>query len=200
MSVKAICFDADGVVVNPQMQFSRLLRIDYGITPQMTKPFFDGIFNECLVGNADLFHVLPPFLREWHWKGSTEEFAALWLKTDHVIDTQLITTIKNLRHKGYKCCLATSQEQHRADYMKKEMGFHGLFDHMFISCEMGTQKPEKAYYRYIETQLQLSGESILFWDDKPQNVSAAKARGWKAELYTEYGQFLKTLALYLPQL
>ncbi|MBA4384087.1 MAG: hypothetical protein C0410_05070 [Anaerolinea sp.] len=78
------------------------------------------------------------------------------------------------------------------------MGFKEVFDHLFISCEMGTQKPEEAYYRYIEIQLQLPGESILFWDDILQNVNAAKARGWKGELYTEYDQFLKMLSIYVP--
>ncbi|MHB8086939.1 MAG: HAD family hydrolase [Anaerolineaceae bacterium] len=198
MPIKAICFDADGVVVYPQMQFSRLLGSNYKITPQMTKPFFDGIFNECLVGKADLFDVLPPFLREWNWKGSVEEFVELWLKTDHVIDTKIFNAIIELHLKGFICCLATSQERYRADYMKKEMGFLELFDHLFFSCEMGTQKPEGAYFRYIETHLQLPGECILFWDDHLRNVNAAKARGWNAEVYVNYEQFLKILAIHIP--
>ena len=198
MPIKAICFDADGVVVNPQMQFSRLREKELGISAEMAEPFFKGIFNECLIGKAELLDVLPPYLRKWNWNGSAEEFVALWLKTDHVIDLELISTIMRLRQKGAICCLATSQEQHRADYMKKEMGFQEVFDRLFISCEMGVQKPDEAYYRYIETQLQLSGESILFWDDRLQNVNAAKARGWKAEVYADYEQFLQKLSIYIP--
>ncbi|MBA3073426.1 MAG: HAD-IA family hydrolase [Anaerolineae bacterium] len=198
MPIKAICFDADGVLVYPQMQFAKLCENKLGISQEMRDPFFKGVFNECLVGKAELLDVLPPFLKKWNWSGSTEEFVALWQKTDHVIDTELITTIKKLRQNGFICCLATSQEQHRAEYMKKEMGFLEVFDHLFISCEMGTQKPGDAYYRYIETHLRLPGESILFWDDRPRNVNAAKARGWNAEVYTNYEQFLETLALYQP--
>jgi hypothetical protein len=46
--IKAICFDADGVVVNPQMQFSKYLERERGISPQMTQGFFHGVFNDCL--------------------------------------------------------------------------------------------------------------------------------------------------------
>lgn len=197
MPIEAICFDVDGVVVNPQMQFARLLDLNYGITPQMTKTFFNGIFNECLIGKAELLDVLLPFLQEWNWSGTAEEFVALWLKTDHVIDSDLIKTIINLRQSGVICCLATSQEQHRADYMKKEMGFKPLFDHMFVSCEIGAQKPDPAFYQYIEKYLELDAKSILFWDDRPQNVNAAKTHGWKAELYTDYEHFHETLSFYL---
>ncbi|MBA4384086.1 MAG: hypothetical protein C0410_05065 [Anaerolinea sp.] len=108
MSIKAICFDADGVVVNPQMLFSRLREMELGISNEMAEPFFKGVFNECLIGKADLMDVLPPFLQKWNWNGSAEEFVALWLKTDHEIDTRLITTIKKLRQDGIICCLATS--------------------------------------------------------------------------------------------
>jgi putative hydrolase of the HAD superfamily len=197
MPIKAICFDADGVVVNPQMQFAKLREKNLGISNEMAEPFFKGVFNDCLIGKADLMDVLPPFLRKWNWLGSAEEFVSLWLKIDHVIDTELISTIKKLRQKGVICCVTTSQEQHRADYMKKEMGFQEVFDHLFISCEMGVQKPDAAYFQLIETNLQLPGESILFWDDRQQNVNAARAQGWKAELYTDYENFLETLPLYV---
>lgn len=197
MPIKALCFDVDGVIVNPQMQFSQLLRLNYEITPEMTKPFFDGIFNECLVGKADLLDVLPPFLRKWKWKGSVEEFIDLWLRTDHVIDTKMFNAIIELRLKGFICCLATSQEQHCADYLKKEMGFKPLFDHMFFSCEIGTQKPDPAFYQHIEKQLQMDSKSILFWDDSLQNVRGARERGWNAEVYTDYGQFLDDIKRYL---
>ena len=86
VTIKAICFDADGVVVNPQMQFSKHLKREHGISPEMTRSFFNGIFNDCLVGKANLSEVLPNYLQGWNWKGSVDEFIATWLERDHVID------------------------------------------------------------------------------------------------------------------
>ena len=103
----------------------------------------------------------------------------------------LIAKIQDLRQAGFRCCLTTNQEYHRAEYMKKEMGFQSLFDNLFFSCEMGTKKPQKDYYQTIESLLQLPGEDILFWDDSVHHVKAARACGWQAEIYSDYGKFLK---------
>ena len=51
------------------------------------------------------------------------------------IDSRLISAIQQLRQNGFICCLATSQEYNRAKYMKTEMGFQNVFDHLFFSCE-----------------------------------------------------------------
>ncbi|MFT3890701.1 MAG: HAD-IA family hydrolase [Anaerolineales bacterium] len=193
MDIKAICFDADGVVVNPQKQFSKHLQEAHGISPEMTHGFFGEVFNDCLTGKADLKDVLSPFLETWKWKGSTEDFIATWLKYDHVIDDRMINVIQRLRQNQIICCLATSQEQNRAEYMRTKMGFQTAFDHLFFSCEIGLQKPDHAYYRHIEEVLQVAKESILFWDDFEPNVTAAHAYGWNAEVYTGFEAFMKTM-------
>lgn len=196
MSIKVICFDADGVVVYPQMQFSKYLKDEHNISPEMTKGFFSGVFNACLTGKANLSEVLPAFLQDWNWKGSVDEFIATWLKRDHVVDLRLIKKIQSLRQKGFICCLATSQERNRADYMKTEMGLGDVFDHLFFSCEIGWQKPDPAYYQHIETVLAVKKDSILFWDDSEKNVRAALEFGWNAERYIEFGEFEEAMKKY----
>jgi putative hydrolase of the HAD superfamily len=197
VTIKAICFDADGVVINPQLQFSRYLDKEHGISPEMKRDFFGGVFNDCLVGRADLKKVLPTFLRDWGWPGTTDEFVDTWLRTDHVVDRRIINVIESLRRKGYICCLATSQEYHRARYMKVEMGFQDVFDHLFFSCEVGWQKPDQVYYQHIEHILHLEKESILLWDDSRINIEAARKYGWNAEIYTGYAEFGKTIKKYI---
>ncbi|RPJ29627.1 MAG: hypothetical protein EHM33_00145 [Chloroflexi bacterium] len=197
MTIKAICFDADGVVVNPQMQFSKHLKKEHGISPEMTQSFFHGVFNDCLVGKADLEDVLPAFLRDWNWKGSVNEFIDTWLLTDHVVDVRIINMIQRLRQNGVICCLATSQEHNRAEYMKTRMGFQDMFDHLFFSCEVGWQKPQHAYFQHIEKALALEKKSILFWDDSRENIEAAREFGWNAEIYTGFAEFEKIIRKYI---
>ncbi len=60
--IKTILFDADGVLINGG-QFSSHLEKDYGITREITAPFFTGPFIECLIGNADLKEVIPPYIK-----------------------------------------------------------------------------------------------------------------------------------------
>lgn len=51
--IKAVIFDADGVLIKAE-RFSLHLERDYGITKERTLPFFTGIFKDCLIGKADL--------------------------------------------------------------------------------------------------------------------------------------------------
>lgn len=59
--IDAVLFDVDGVLVHP-WRFRDLLTRKYGIAPATTAPFFRGTFESCVVGQADLLGVLPPFL------------------------------------------------------------------------------------------------------------------------------------------
>ena len=187
--IKAICFDADGVVISPQMQFAKHLAEQHAISPEMTRHFFHGIFSECLIGKAALRDVLPDYLQEWKWQGTLDEFIAAWLHHDDVVDARLLDRIQQVRQAGTICCLATNQERGRAEYMKRKMGFQDHFDHLFFSCEVGLQKPDPAYFKHIENVLKLEKEAILFWDDAEANVKAAQAIGWNAERYTDFAAF-----------
>jgi putative hydrolase of the HAD superfamily len=196
LTIQAICFDADGVIVNPMLQFARRLAEEYGITRETTRGFFTGPFNDCLTGKARLQDNLPPFLDRWGWPGSVDAFIHEWLVTDHVVDRRLMTVIQRLRREGVTCCLATSQECNRAAYMRTSMGFLEAFDHLFISCEVGAQKPDHAFYTHIEAALGLQGAVILFFDDSPANVAAARQCGWQAEVYTTFEEFERSLEKY----
>jgi FMN phosphatase YigB (HAD superfamily) len=52
----------------------------------------------------------------------------------------------------------------------------------FASHLLGLAKPDPAIYRAFEQATDLSGHQILFFDDLGENVEAARARGWNAEL------------------
>ena len=195
-SIRAVLFDADGVVVFP-WRFARYLEQERNITREMTREFFWGLFADCLVGKADLRDVLPPFLEQWGWKESLADFTRIWFETEDAVDGRVISVIRRLRESGYTCCLATSQERHRAQYMKTAMGFSKIFDRMFFSHAIGFQKPDPRFYKSVTADLDISGEQILFWDDDLHNVEAARKCGWNAELYLGFSPFQITLAGWL---
>ncbi len=188
MSIKAVIFDADGVLVFPY-RFAEHLTREHQITQDATQAFWQGKFLDCILGKADLKAVLPPYLKEWGWHGSVEEFMQLWFSVEDAVDTRVLETVKSLRKAGLVCCLASNQEPHRAEYMKEVMGFSAHFDHLFFSGVLGMKKPDARFYEAVEAALGLSGEQIAFWDDSPRHVDAAKERGWQAELYIDYETF-----------
>jgi len=57
----------------------------------------------------------------------------------------------------------------------------GRIRHPLASHLLGLHKPDPAIYRRAEQHLGYRGAEILFFDDLPENVEAARAVGWRAE-------------------
>ena len=57
------------------------------------------------------------------------------------------------------------------------------FDTEVISGHVGHAKPEDRIYEIVEERLGLAGGQIWFIDDRPDNIAAARERGWHAVLF-----------------
>jgi len=57
------------------------------------------------------------------------------------------------------------------------------FDRRFISGHMGVIKPDPEIYRMVEDDCGLPSETLLFTDDRQDNIDAAAARGWQVHLF-----------------
>jgi putative hydrolase of the HAD superfamily len=196
MTIQAVIFDADGVLLETAY-FSDELERSYGLPRSATLDFFTVALEACLLGRADLKQTLAPFLAGWNWAASTEDFLDRWFAHGDRVDRRLVAAIGELRRRGLRCCLATNQEHYRVAYMRQVMGFDQLFDEIFFSAAIGCKKTDAAFYRHVMQKLKLSGSQILFWDDTPANVAAARSQGWHAEHYRSFEEFQPMLAAYL---
>lgn len=61
------------------------------------------------------------------------------------------------------------------------------FDEEYVSAELKLIKPDPAFYEALEAGTGLSGPDLIFTDDKPENIAAAAARGWKTHLFEGSG-------------
>jgi len=57
------------------------------------------------------------------------------------------------------------------------------FAALLFSCDLRAAKPETQVYAAVEQALGLPGAQLAFFDDRPVNVEAARARGWRAHLW-----------------
>jgi putative hydrolase of the HAD superfamily len=182
--IKVIIFDADGVLIYNKRKFSVLLAEKYGITLEMTLPFFTGPFQDCLVGKADLKEIISPYLVTWGWNKGVGAFLDLWFQAEHNINEELIEYIKEFRKKGILCILGTNNEKYRFEYMMNEMGLASVFDKTYASAHLGHKKPNKEFFEEIIKDLgDIKKEEILLWDDDPKNIKGAKEFGINTELY-----------------
>ncbi len=194
--IKVLIFDADGVLINSE-RFSKRLAREYGISTDKTAPFFSGIFDECLIGNADLKESITPYLNEWGWEKSVDDFLNYWFSSEHSVDIELVNEIQKYRKKGIKCFVATNQEKHRAKYMLEKMGFVDSFDNLYASAHLGCKKPSSDFYEKITKELgDVNKEEILFWDDTEENITGAIEFGINAELYVSLEDFREKMKKY----
>jgi HAD superfamily hydrolase (TIGR01509 family) len=56
----------------------------------------------------------------------------------------------------------------------------GMFDHRFLSFELGVLKPDAAAFARVAEMLKVPAERILFLDDNAVNVGGAAAAGFQA--------------------
>jgi len=67
-------------------------------------------------------------------------------------------------------------------------------DPMIFSSEIGAMKPSDAAFAAAEARLGLGGDAVLFIDDGPANVQAARRRGWDAIQFTSNAALVADLA------
>ena len=99
-----------------------------------------------------------------------------------VVHPEMIDLANKLRQKHYVAllsnCMGTMLEEIFEGYP-----FDDCFDAQYRSYQVGMSKPHPEIYEYVLKQL--SGyDRILFLDDNPINVDAAKQAGIEAYLFT----------------
>ena len=99
------------------------------------------------------------------------------------INRELVEYIKSLREK-YKVYLLSNAPEGFLRRVLQDNDLYPLFDGLFISCEIGLKKPSGAYYVYALKNIGIRPEEAFFTDDNPENISAARAIGINAEVFT----------------
>ncbi len=92
--------------------------------------------------------------------------------------------IDELRTRGVRtACLSNTNPRHwNALAARDEYASLRRLDFRLASHELGVMKPNERAYRLAEAATGFSGGQVLFFDDKPENVMAARAVHWKAEV------------------
>jgi 2-haloacid dehalogenase len=65
----------------------------------------------------------------------------------------------------------------------QEYSFLTDFDRDFVSGHMGVTKPDPRIYAMVEAGAGLSGQALLFADDRIENITQAQEHGWQTHLF-----------------
>lgn len=191
--LKAIIFDADGMLIPNKRIFSIRYQEKYNISYDVMLSFFEGPFQKCVVGSADLKEEIKPYLKKWKWDKSIDELLKFWFEAEKKLDDRIVKLIENLKNKNIKCYLMTNNEKYRTEYLKKEVGLDKIFDKVFSSAYMGCMKPEKECFDYLYKEIGVEEKEILFCNDDEENIEGAKEYGFETYLYKSYNEFIELL-------
>ena len=68
-------------------------------------------------------------------------------------------------------------------HIRERFPFFANFDGYVLSYEHGAMKPTDKIYEVVEKATGQKGKSILYLDDRPENIEAGLMRGWRAMLH-----------------
>lgn len=185
LDVDAIIFDFGGVIIN----------IDYEATIRVFKSMgisdFDhlysqasqsSLFNDIETGHISsqrfingLLQVLP--------KGITaNQVVTAWNAMILDVPQERIKLLQELR-KTYRIFLLSNTNSIHIQkallhwFNATNIPIHDLFDHVYLSHEMGMRKPDIEIFETVCSDQKLDPKKTLFIDDSPQHIAGAQEFG-----------------------
>lgn len=103
-----------------------------------------------------------------------------------------------LRQRGFKTFIFSNTNDLAVEHIRRNFPFFRDFDGYIYSYEVRAMKPAAKIYEALEQLAGRRGAEIVYLDDRPENVAAGAARGWRAfvhETAVKSRQTLTTLGL-----
>ena len=89
---------------------------------------------------------------------------------------ETILIVKELQEQGYQTSILSDVTEYQANIIRK-LGYYSLFSPVLLSYEIGVKKPNPEVFKILLRELKISADSVLFIDDRIENVEAAKKQG-----------------------
>ncbi len=182
-----VCFDIGGVFLDWDPRY-------------LYRQLFDGD-DEAM--ESFLAEVCPP---EWHAEmdrgrsiaEACEERKALYPAAASLIDAWrdrsedmirgvfdgTVEVLRELKGTGATCYALSNMERENWELRYRKYSFLKWFDGYFISGCEGVMKPDPEFFRRAAHRLGLRSADVVFVDDRPVNVEAARVSGLPSVLFT----------------
>ncbi len=105
---------------------------------------------------------------------------------------ELLLLLVLLKRK-YNLVLLSNLGKIHKQYLSKEYHLNYLFKKRIFSYQVHARKPEPEIFKLTLKKLKLSGNQVLFIDDKPENIQGAKKLGINSILFKNNKDLIKQL-------
>lgn len=142
------------------------------------------LFKETIYGWAERHPAWGSDIRLWHDR---------WIEMFSPVIPQSVHLLRMLRTKGVPVFALTNFGIHSFAFAQTQYDFLNEFDRAYVSGRMGVIKPDPRIYQMVEEDCGLPPDSLLFTDDRAENIAAAALRGWQTHHFTDPAGFAARL-------
>lgn len=121
------------------------------------------------------------------WRDNWGEMAAPLMQDS-------VTLLRALRKAGVPCWALTNFGRETFDHALTLYPALAEFDGAIVSGRLGAVKPEPEIYEALERAAGVAPDRLLFTDDRPENIAAARARGWQTHQFKDARGLARHLA------
>lgn len=131
--------------------------------------------------------------KETGFDGTFEQFAG-WFGDIFAEIPPMVALQSELRRRGIPTYIFSNTNDLAIDHVRRNFPFFAGFDGYVLSYEHGAMKPDAPLYDVVERLTARRGADLVYLDDRPENVEAGAARGWRAILHADPTESRRHLA------
>ncbi|MBB5723045.1 2-haloacid dehalogenase [Loktanella ponticola] len=183
--IKAVIFDIGNVLI--EWQPERFF--DGVIGAERRRAMFAAIDLHGIndkVDRGENFHdtILAAAKANPDWHDEVMMWHDRWIEMAAPAIDRSVRTLRALKTAGVPVFALSNFGIQTFDVAKPVYPFLTEFDRSYISGHMGVIKPDATIYQMVEDDCGLDPATLLFTDDRIDNITAARARGWQTHVFT----------------
>ena len=199
--VDALLFDVGGVVV--QIDFDRVFAVWAACSGERIETIrsrfsFDPFYERHERGEIQAGEYFASLRASLGIDLSDTKFAAGWTALYLGEVPGMAALLRRLRRRVPLYAFTNSNPTHRRVWAERYAESLRSFRRVFVSCELGSRKPEPAAFIAIAAAIAVRPERILFFDDTLDNVHGARAVGLQAVHVRSLADVTDAVAEFLP--
>jgi len=184
MTPEAVVFDIGNVLVewHPESHYDRR------IGAARRKALFAEVDLHAMNLRVDLgapFRAEVEAMADAHpeWRDEILDWHDSWAEMCSPAIPGSVALLRRLRAKGVPVFALSNFGVETYVTAQRQYDFLNEFDAEFISGRLRMMKPDPAIYETLERETGVPPETLLFADDRSENIAAAAARGWQTHLF-----------------
>ncbi len=182
--IRAVVFDIGNVLI--EWQPERFY--DATIGEARRKQMFAQVDLHGMNDLVDTGHDFRQTIYDWaekypEWRDEIRMWHDRWLDLATPAIPHSVRLLRALRAKGVPVFALTNFGIGTWQIATPVYEFLNEFDRPYVSGHMGVIKPNARIYEMVEQDCGLPPESLLFTDDRAENIEAARNRGWQGHRF-----------------